>query len=112
MGYSEMFGALTNVSGGNFMTGWLSPWQALIGLAIDDECEHWNLLSMFGAATIMGIILRGIGAVRLRLVARRSDVSAADLSDLKALNRCTSFMVVGAAMCFGLLAGLTIMFRI
>ena len=67
---------------------------------------------MFGAATIMGIILRGIGAVRLRLVARRSDVSAADLSDLKALNRCTSFMVVGAAMCFGLLAGLTIMFRI
>lgn len=53
-------------------------------------------LVFFGVATLVGCLLLGIVALRLRAVARQPDVSDAELCELKQANRITSVAVIAS----------------
>ena len=60
------------------------------------------VLVFFGVATLVGCLIRGIVGLRLRAVARRPEVSDADLCELKQANRISTVAVVAS------LAGLAV----
>ena len=54
------------------------------------------VLVFFGAATLFGLLIRGIVGLRLRAVARQPDVSDGELCQLEQANRITSVAVVAS----------------
>jgi len=48
------------------------------------------VLAFFGIAALFGCLIRGIVGLRLRAVARRSDVSDGELCELEQANRISS----------------------
>ena len=80
--------------------GLANPWDD----ESDDEASNsagWGArllmvpaLVFFGVATLLGCLFRGIVRLRLRAVARQSDVSDGELCELKQANRITSVAVV------------------
>jgi len=53
-------------------------------------------LVFFGVAALFGCLFRGIVWLRLRSVARRSDVSDGELCELKQANRITSIALIAS----------------
>jgi hypothetical protein len=54
------------------------------------------VLVFFGVATLLGCLFRGIVGLRLRAVARRPDLSDAELCQLEQANRITSAAVIAS----------------
>ena len=51
------------------------------------------VLVFFAIATLFGCLFRGIGALRLRAVARQDDASDAELCELRQANKISSVAV-------------------
>jgi hypothetical protein len=62
------------------------------------------LLVFFGVATLVGCVIRAIGGLRLGVVARQPDVSAADLCSLQQANRISSVAVIASLVGLGIAA--------
>lgn len=54
------------------------------------------VLVFFGVATLFGCLFRGVVGLRLRAVARQSDVSDGELCQLKQASRTTSVAVIAS----------------
>jgi hypothetical protein len=64
------------------------------------------VLVFLGVATAIGFLIRGFVGLRLRAVSRRTDVSDADLCELRQANRISSAAVITSLAALAVVAGL------
>jgi hypothetical protein len=62
------------------------------------------VLVFLGVATAIGFLIRGVVGLRLRAVARRTDVSDADLCELRQANRISSVAVITSLVALAVVA--------
>jgi hypothetical protein len=68
------------------------------------------VLVFFGVAVLIGCLLRGVLALRLRAAARRPDVSDWELCELRQANRITSVAVIASLVGLGVVGLASVVF--